>query len=208
MKVDLFLNQRISCFVVWGMKPIILSILGFGLITHSSIAGETIFGQEGSGRPTNTVVGALFGAAAGAAIGQATGGEDGWWIGSLVGSAIGGTAGNLAPTHGYSSRTYSSRHHYGSRYYGSRYATYSPRVYRSRACYTPTVYRTRPIVREVVVEKPVVVERQPVVEAAPYGFLEGGDIKSPWSDFKMSVGGLSPGDTVYDGYTGQAFRVP
>lgn len=197
------------------MKTILFSVVCLGLVSQASFAGETVFGREGSGRPTNTVVGALFGAATGAAIGQATGGKDGWWIGSLVGSAVGGTAGNLVSTDGYSSRHYSSRHygssHYGSRYYGSRYATYSPRYYRSyrsRACYTPTVYHSRPVVREVVVERPVVVETQPVAEAAPYGFLEGGEIKSPWSDFKMSVGGLSPGDTVYDGFTGQAFRVP
>ncbi|MBX2825215.1 MAG: complement resistance protein TraT [Gammaproteobacteria bacterium] len=164
-------------------------------------AGDTIFGQEGSGRPTNTVVGALFGAATGAAIGQATGGKDGWWIGSLVGTAVGGSAGNLLPAEGH------RRHHTT---YTSHSAGYKPRFtrsYYSRDYCEPVVYRPEP----VVVKRAVVVEEAPVVVepvAVPYGFLEGGQIKSPWSEFSMSVGGLSAGQTVYDGLTGKAFRVP
>jgi len=183
------------------MKPLILFLVGLGLIAEPLSAGETIFGAEGSGRPTNTIVGTLFGAATGAAIGQATGGEDGWWIGSLVGSALGGTLGNLAPTDSYSSSVHSHRPSY---YHRSAYS----RSY-SRPRYQKTVYRSRPVVREVVVEQPVVIEHASVPDdLAPYGFLDGGQIRSPWSDFEMSVGGLSPGQTVYDGLTGKPFRVP
>jgi hypothetical protein len=210
------LNLPNATAVVCGMRPLLLTVLvvvGTGLANNPLHAGDTFFGQEGSGRPTNTLVGALFGAATGAAIGQATGGEDGWWIGSLVGTAVGGSLGNTIPTEGYhyqgQSQGYRPRH-----VESRRVVSYRPSHYRSYSSrsYCPPVYRSRPIVREVVIEQPVVVE-QPVIvsapELAPYGFLgNDGKIKSPWSDFSMSVGGLSPGQTVYDGLSGKAFRVP
>ncbi|MEM6885172.1 MAG: hypothetical protein AAF571_09075, partial [Verrucomicrobiota bacterium] len=71
----------------------------------------------------------------------------------------------------------------------------------------PVIYEPEP----VVVKRAIVVEEEPlVVEPAsvPYGFLEAGTIKSPWSDFSMNVGGLTSGQTVYDGLTGEAFKVP
>jgi len=101
------------------MKVITVMILSVGIIVTQVHAGDTLFDQEGSGRPTNTVVGALFGAATGAAIGQATGGKDGWWIGSLVGTAVGGSAGNLLPTQGSSHRAHSG--------YSTHRAGYKPR---------------------------------------------------------------------------------
>ncbi|MEM6821716.1 MAG: glycine zipper domain-containing protein [Verrucomicrobiota bacterium] len=182
------------------MKAIVICLLGIGLAAPSVQAEDTIFGREGSGRPTNTVVGALFGAATGAAIGQATGGKDGWWIGSLVGTAVGGTIGNTVPTDSYRRDTYRPT-----------YASYRPRYHRtySRSSYCPP-YRSRPVVQQVVYEQPVVVEKTVIAtDISPYGHMQNdGTIKSPWSDFTMSVGGLSPGQTVYDGYTGKAFRVP
>ena len=42
----------------------------------------------------------------------------------------------------------------------------------------------------------------------PYGDLQGGSLKSPWSDFTMSVGGKASGQIVYDPNNGKAFRVP
>ncbi len=172
------------------------------LITPISHADDrSILGREGSGRPTNTVVGALFGAATGAAVGQATGGKDGWWIGTLVGSAVGGTVGNVIPTEGgYSSRPYSPY-----RPYPSYRTTYS------RPCPSPVVYTD---VEEVIIEEPVVVRPRPIIHRpatadAPYGFVRGdGTIRSPWSEFSLSLGGLSPGQIVYDAHTGQPFRIP
>ena len=181
------------------MKVITVLVLSVGMVALPVHAGDTLFGQEGSGRPTNTVVGALFGAATGAAIGQATGGKDGWWIGSLVGTAVGGSAGNLLPTEGHQHRSYSG--------YSTHTAGYKPRFTRSYDYCEPVVYRPAP----VVVKRAVVVEEAPVIAepvSVPYGFLEGGKIQSPWSEFSMSVGGLSAGQTVYDGLTGKAFRVP
>ncbi len=191
------------------MKFFIAALFGFGLTAIPLQAGDTLFGQEGSGRPTNTIVGALFGAATGAAIGQATGGDDGWWIGSLVGTAVGGSIGNTLPADGYSNRRLTS---HSTVYHSGGYKPRFTRTYSSRS-YCP------PVVREVVVERerPIIVEESPIIveqpevvtdELAPYGFLQEGTIKSPWSDFSMSVGGLSPGQTIYDGFTGKAFRVP
>ncbi|MEM1158492.1 MAG: YMGG-like glycine zipper-containing protein [Verrucomicrobiota bacterium] len=181
------------------MKLFIFSVVSLGFLAVPVMAGETLFGREGSGRPTNTVVGALFGAATGAAIGQATGGKDGWWIGSLVGTAVGGSAGNLLPTDSYSHRRSSG--------YSSYSTGYKPRFTRSYDYCEPVIYQPEP----VVVKRAVVVESAPAVTtpvSIPYGFLKGGNIKSPWSEFSMSVGGLSAGQTVYDGLTGKAFRVP
>jgi hypothetical protein len=78
------------------------------------------------------------------------------------------------------------RHHYS-------YAT----------CYRPVVvYHTEPFVVEQQVH--VVTTTGQV----PYGYLNGGMVKSPWSDFTMSVGGKASGQIVYDPNTGQAFRIP
>ncbi|MFZ5806883.1 MAG: hypothetical protein ACOY3I_06735 [Verrucomicrobiota bacterium] len=45
-------------------------------------------------------------------------------------------------------------------------------------------------------------------QAIPYGYMRGGKIKSPWSDFTVSAGGKTSGEIIYDANTGQAFRVP
>lgn len=189
------------------MKMTMLTVLGIAvtLLPSSLDAGETIFGHEGSGRPTNTIVGALFGAATGAAIGQATGGEDGWWIGSLVGTAVGGTVGNTLPTKGHyshSQRTYRTN----STAYQPRFkrSYYAPRNYCEPVAYTAYT-------REVVVQRPVIIEEAPVVvesTSPPYGYLQQDQLKSPWSEFSMNVGGLTSGQIVYDGLTGKAFKVP
>jgi uncharacterized protein YcfJ len=50
---------------------------------------------------------------------------------------------------------------------------------------------------------------QPVCNTSiPYGYLNSGLIKSPWSDFTMSVGGKVSGQIVYDPNTGQPFKIP
>lgn len=64
-------------------------------------------------------------------------------------------------------------------------------------------YETRPRKVRLVEERRVV-----RVNGVPYGYLHGGKLKSPWSDFQMSVGGKAPGQIVYDPNTGQPFRVP
>ncbi|MEM9444195.1 MAG: glycine zipper domain-containing protein [Verrucomicrobiota bacterium] len=156
-----------------------------------SYAQSSIFGQNGTGQPTNTILSLIAGAATGAAVGQAVGGEDGWWIGSLVGSAVGGAAGN-AISSGQS--TY--------------YPSYKPHTsYRTRSndCVSP---RRISYATPVVIEEKIVFSQGPKT-SAPYGhILAGGNIKSPWSEFTMSLGGKSPGQIVFDANTGQAFRIP
>lgn len=172
-----------------------VSLMGLGLSTMPLQARpKTLFGEPGTGQPTNTVGGIVAGAATGAAIGQAVGGKDGWWIGSLVGSMLGGAAGNSIPTEYSSHRYYESqtRHHQSySRHPVRRHVYYS----NQRTC------------------DPVIIERKTVVvekaEAVPYGYmLPDGRIRSPWSNFEMSVGGKAPGQVVYDANTGQGFRIP
>lgn len=64
----------------------------------------------------------------------------------------------------------------------------------------------------IVETSPIVVEERVVTTTSsddiPYGFLSGGTVRSPWSDFSMSVGGKTSGQVIYDPNTGQAFRVP
>jgi hypothetical protein len=140
----------------------------------------TPFGEAGSGRPTNTIVGGIAGAATGAAIGQAVGGKDGWWIGSLIGTAFGGTVGNAWPAHERG-------------YYSRPVAVVEP------------VYYPEP----AVIEPAPVALSQTLSPGPPYGYLGGsGILKSPWSDFQMEISGLNRGQTVYDAKTGQAFLVP
>jgi hypothetical protein len=179
-----------------------------------SVHADSILGPPGSGQPTNTVLGTASGAAIGAAIGQ-TGGKDGWWIGSLIGGLVGGALGNSIPTdgygyaqpagYGYSSVSVGYGHSRGRSHCGSRY---HPGPYFSHQ----VIYSPPPVVvHEVVVEEPVVYTPPPPVApvAAPYGHMgSDGTIKSPWSDFSMSVGGLSPGQIVYDGYNGKPFTIP
>lgn len=173
-------------------------VVGLGTFTITSAeAQRTVFGQPGTGQPTNTVVGVITGAAAGAAIGQAAGGHDGWWIGSLVGSVVGGAVGNSVPTRGYSStRYYSSRHPSHCDSYVVRPA-YTSRCYKPsrRVVYTYTTYTTS--------------SKKCKTSAAPYGYiLDGGMLKSPWSDFTMTLGGKHQGQVLYDSNTGQPFIVP
>lgn len=164
----------------------------------SANAQDTIFGKPGSGQPTRTVVGILSGAAAGTAIGQGVGGKDGWWIGSLVGSTVGGLAGNQWGA--ADARKARTAHHGPS--------SYRPRYPGTRV--VETVYAPRPQPRVVQVQCPQptrLVVKSPAANA-PYGFLSGGNIKSPWSDFTMSVGGKTSGQIIYDPNTGNPFRVP
>jgi hypothetical protein len=162
-------------------------------------AHAQIFGEPGTGRPTNTIVGGATGAALGAAIGSA-GGEDGPWIGALVGSLLGGAMGNSVsvPTDPY----------YVERPVTVRRAAYCEPGWATRPLYRSPGYRSyRP--RPVVVEEVIIEEPAPEPSAAPYGFmLPDGEIRSPHSDFKMSVGGLRPGQIVYDGLNGKPFMIP
>jgi len=180
-------------YVQIDMKVLIVFgcvVLAVGIVPAQA---QSIIGEPGSGRPTNTIVGGATGAALGAAIGSA-GGEDGPWIGALVGSLLGGAVGNSVPVYG------DSGYHRPTTVYRADYC--EPR-WSSRPTYRRTVYRPRP----VVVEKVVVEE--PELRTAPYGFmLPDGEIRSPHSDFTMSVGGLSPGQIVYDGLNGKPFMVP
>jgi hypothetical protein len=169
-------------------------LLVVGAMSLASVqAQDTLFGEVGSGQPTKTVIGILGGAAAGAALGEGLGGHDGWWIGALTGSTIGGLAGNQ----------------WGAADAGTLNATpvrYSNYTHHTKARPHRRYYR-------VVEERPVVVHKtvERVVEqkdGIPYGYLESGRIRSPWSDFAMSVGGKSSGQILYDPNTGQAFRVP
>ncbi len=143
------------------------------------------------------MVGGATGAALGAAIGSA-GGEDGPWIGALVGSLLGGAVGNSVSVPGDSYYVERPAIVHEASYYEPRWA--SRPVYRSPGYRS---YRPRPvIVEEVVIEEP-----EPA--AAPYGFmLPEGEIRSPHSDFTMSVGGLRPGQIVYDGLNGKPFMIP
>ncbi|MFH1066673.1 MAG: hypothetical protein V1746_02055 [bacterium] len=77
------------------------------------------------------------------------------------------------------------------------------RFYGHKAYHHPLIIETRP----VVVEERIV-QTSPPADEIPYGFLSGGRVKSPWSDFSMSVGGKTSGEVIYDPNTGQAFRVP
>ncbi|MDZ4815996.1 MAG: glycine zipper 2TM domain-containing protein [Verrucomicrobiota bacterium] len=46
-------------------------------------------------------------------------------------------------------------------------------------------------------------------ERIPYGFpIDSGRVKSPHTDFSISMGGKTRGDVLYDAHTGQPFRVP
>lgn len=219
--------------VVWlsTITPVlaIACFVGMGHLTSSHAQKRTIFGEPGTGQPTNTVLGILTGAATGAAIGESTGGKDGWWIGALVGSTVGGTIGNSWPTdhsvkygHGsHHSRTYTSapyyRHSdgiYNHYNYTASYDcyprvnyTYHRPVTTSAPLVTAPVYTTGTIPSApVVIEKPVVVENP---KSAPYGFIsKPGTLKSPWSDFEMSLGGLQAGQIVYDATNGKPFMVP
>jgi hypothetical protein len=70
-----------------------------------------------------------------------------------------------------------------------------------------------PRVKRIVRREPVVVKKTVVhvvedEDGVPYGFMKGGKIRSPWSEFTMSVGGKVSGQIVYDPHTGQPFRVP
>ncbi|MFH1066330.1 MAG: glycine zipper 2TM domain-containing protein [bacterium] len=167
------------------MKKIAFAIVVLSLGFSQLRAEDTPFGPEGSGQPTKTVVGILGGAAAGAAIGQGVGGKDGWWIGALTGSALGGFLGNQwgeADAQRVSYRTssrYDARRPYATKYESVRVIERRPSV----------VYRVQG-------------------DGIPYGFLEGGQVRSPWSDFYMSVGGKTSGQVIYDSNTGQPFRVP
>lgn len=71
-------------------------------------------------------------------------------------------------------------------------------------------YWHRPV---VIYETPPPVVVHEYVETAsdssiPYGDITSGTLKSPWSDFTMSVGGKTSGQIVYDPNNGKAFRVP
>ncbi len=64
----------------------------------------------------------------------------------------------------------------------------------------PVVYTTPP---------PVVVQPTTPPSSVPYGFIQtGGILKSPYSDFKIGIGGKSSGDVVYDANNGKPFKVP
>lgn len=55
----------------------------------------------------------------------------------------------------------------------------------------------------------IVAEPVPVAyDRVPYGYMRGGLVGSPWSDFTMSAGGKAPGQVVYDPNTGRPFRIP
>lgn len=167
------------------MKKSILLLLTVALTISTARAQDTLFGEAGSGQPTKTVLGILGGAAVGSAFGAGLGGKDGWWIGALTGSTVGGLAGNQwGAADAHNSTTVTTRKVYS--------------------------YETRPRhVYRVVEEHPVVVKKTITVsDDAPYGYLNGGTIKSPWSEFAMSVGGKSSGDVLYDPSTGQPFRIP
>lgn len=162
------------------MKKTILLLLTITLTLSTVRAQDTLFGEAGSGQPTKTVLGILGGAAVGSAFGNGLGGKDGWWIGALTGSTVGGLAGNQwGAADAHPSKTYTTRKVY-------RYET------------RPRHHHKKTIVKEVV----------SVNDSVPYGYMNGGKIKSPWSSFAMSVGGKSSGDLLYDPNTGQAFRIP
>jgi len=164
-------------FAAWASG--LLALAPFAAHADNYYYGEpTPFGEAGSGRPTNTIVGGVAGAATGAAIGQAVGGKDGWWIGSLIGSVFGGTVGNAWPTN---ERAY----------------------YRPVQVVEPAYYP-----EPVVVEQPVPVAVDIPAGPPYGYLGNSGYLKSPWSDFQMELGGLSRGQTVYDAKTGQPFLVP
>ncbi|MEM9398866.1 MAG: hypothetical protein AAF984_01540 [Verrucomicrobiota bacterium] len=189
------------------MKILCVCLVGCGILTSTTYAQRTVFGESGTGQPTNTVMGIIAGAAAGAAIGQATGGEDGWWIGSLVGSAVGGSIGNTVSAGNYQSVGYHCPRRTSYIRYSSPYS-YRSRYYRSGHRYCGRSYS------KVIYTKPSISHRTVYVkedssERVPYGHMQnGGEVRSPWSNFTVSVGGKSPGDVVYDANTGQAFRIP
>ncbi|MDB6054700.1 MAG: hypothetical protein JWN25_2223 [Verrucomicrobiales bacterium] len=75
----------------------------------------------------------------------------------------------------------------------------------------PVVFCPPP--RQVVVESvPIYTAPAPVVEQvpdAPYGVvLPSGNIRSPWSEAIVNVGGKYRGQVVYDVSNGRPFRIP
>ncbi|MFZ5807374.1 MAG: hypothetical protein ACOY3I_09245 [Verrucomicrobiota bacterium] len=160
------------------MKKTFLLLITVSLTLSTLHAQDTLFGEAGSGQPTKTVLGILGGAAVGSALGGGLGGHDGWWIGALTGSTIGGIAGNQ----------WGAADAHNGRTVSTR------RIYR---------YETRPVMVRRYVKEVVTTD-----DSVPYGYMSGGEIKSPWSSFAMSVGGKSSGDILYDPNTGQAFRIP
>lgn len=168
------------------MKTLFALVASVALIS-STMAQDTLFGEAGTGQPTKTVIGILGGAAAGAAIGKGVGGKDGWWIGALTGSTVGGFAGNQWGAADNRRAAYSSRAVYSS----PSYVVSQPAV---------TYVTTAPATTYVQAPEPT--------PSAPYGYLNNGFVKSPWSDFQISVYGRSSGQILYDATTGQPFRIP
>lgn len=60
------------------------------------------------------------------------------------------------------------------------------------------------------VQQPTITTPAPAVSyaSAPYGFLSGEQLRSPYSNFSLNVGSFPHGKIVFDPHTGQPFMVP
>ena len=92
---------------------------------------------------------------------------------------------------------------YGNLNYHDRYSThhdyYCYRQFQSYPYYyipPPAVYTEQPPCS------------QPLQQQIPYGFIVNGNLKSPYSDFTVQIGGHSSGEVFYDSYNGKPFKLP
>lgn len=89
------------------------------------------------------------------------------------------------------------------------YAVYQPApVYYYNTAPAPVYYQPAYTSAPTVVQPTTFSAPAASQTTAPYGILSGGQLRSPYSDFSISVGGLTRGNILYDPHTGQPFMVP
>jgi hypothetical protein len=86
-------------------------------------------------------------------------------------------------------------------------------VYVAPSVYVAPTYYASPPVVYVPSTQVITAAASPTATAPapsiPYGFVQtGGTIKSPYSDFTLSLKGRSSGDVIYDANNGNAFKIP
>lgn len=73
----------------------------------------------------------------------------------------------------------------------------------------PVYYQSAPtVVQQTAAPAPAPATTVTTQGTAPYGILSEGQLRSPYSDFTLSIGGLTRGNVLYDPHTGQPFMVP
>jgi len=84
----------------------------------------------------------------------------------------------------------------------------APVYYAPAPVYYQQAYVAPAVVQQTTVVAPSVTSAPAAQSSAPYGILSEGQLRSPYSDFSLSVGGLTRGNVLYDPHTGQPFMVP